>query len=131
MLLLLRVDVQLADAGRPRQAAVGRGLGLGPDVAQRLHGRAVVRRVGAGQGRRRRLVQAAQSGGGRVLRRAVSERGRSERRRHAQGRRTLGNARASLGGLSVHYGRPAYSRCGHYNCPVVSSIFFLSFYFLA
>jgi len=81
---------QFSDGGGPRQAAVGGGVGLGPDVAQRLHGRAVVRRVRAGQGRGRRLVQAAQSGGGRVLRRAVSRRGRAERRRHAQGRRTIG-----------------------------------------
>ena len=59
---------------RQRQALVCRGVGLGPDVAQRLHGLAVLRRVRVAQGARVRLVQAAHPRGGRILQRARAQR---------------------------------------------------------
>ncbi len=54
-------------------------MGLGSYVPQRLHGRAVVRRVGDREGTGGRLVQAAQPGGGRILQHPVSRRGGAER----------------------------------------------------
>ena len=74
--LLLCLRCQRNHRRRSFQTAVDRGLGLGPHVAQRLHGRSVVRRVRADQGRAGRgLVQAAEPGGGRVLQRAMRRHG--------------------------------------------------------
>lgn len=61
---------QRAEGGGQGQAPPGRGLGLGQDVQERFHGLLVLRHLGNPQVRRRRLVQAADAGRGRVLQRA-------------------------------------------------------------
>lgn len=69
-------STQRTEAGGQRPTAADRGVGLGPHVAQRLHGLAFVRHFGAAEVSCRRMVQAAHAGRGGVLQRACARGGR-------------------------------------------------------